>query len=119
MNGASQLDSAALVGAGTGWTAIRAVDLDGDSRADLIWEHADGTTSSWLMAGTTARAYGNFLGANTGWHLAATADLDGNGKADLVWRKDDGSYGVWVMNGAQASSYGSFFGPNTGWEVLR
>jgi hypothetical protein len=87
----------------TGWR-IRAVgDLDGDRKADLVWQHADGTLVGWLMDGLQVRR-GDTVNAprveDTAWRVVAVADFDRDGRGDLLWHHQlNGSVAVWMMNG--------------------
>jgi hypothetical protein len=58
---------------GTGWTVGAVVDLNGDGKSDLVWQHTSGTVATWLMNGTTAAAMSPLSPATvaTDWHLAA------------------------------------------------
>jgi hypothetical protein len=83
----------------------RTLDVNGDGRLDLIWQHqTDGRLAAWTMAGTTeigglALTPAQLL--DTSWKVVGTGDLDGDGHADLVWQNIvDGSVGVWLMDGA-------------------
>ena len=54
MNGTS-LVSGANVGfnPGADWHAIGSGDFNGDGKADILWQNADGTVADWLMDGTS------------------------------------------------------------------
>ncbi|MBA2303532.1 MAG: VCBS repeat-containing protein [Acidobacteria bacterium] len=87
----------------TAWR-IRAVgDLDGDGKADLLWQHENGTIAVWLMNGFQVRQ-GTTLNPSrvqdTAWQLVAIADFDRDGRRDLLWHhQEDGRIAVWLMNG--------------------
>jgi subtilisin family serine protease len=80
------------------------MDLNGDSRLDLLWQHqGDGRIAVWLMNGLTQIA-GTALSpaqvTDTAWKIAGTGDLDGDGASDLVWQNvADGRVSAWLMNG--------------------
>lgn len=90
------------------WKIKAAGDVNGDGKADLIWQADDGTLAVWYMNG--AQVIGTYwLSINkmsdTNWQIVGAGDLDGDGKADIVWQdKTDGWLGVWLMNGSQVVS---------------
>jgi subtilisin len=84
---------------------IRAVgDVNGDGKADLIWQHdGNGEVSVWLMNGLNV-IEGALLSppqvTDLNWKIVGAADFDGNGTRDLVWQHEtDGRIAVWFMNG--------------------
>ena len=90
MNGTS-LISGANVGfnPGPAWHVIGSGDFNGDGKADILWQNADGTPAVWLMNGTTILSGAN-VGFNPGaaWHEIAAGDFNGDGKADILWQND-------------------------------
>jgi hypothetical protein len=80
-------------------------DVDGDGRADLVWQNTTtGALAMWTMNGGTVLST-QMLDAtvpDVAWHIAGTGDLDGDGFADLVWQHDgDGTVAAWFMRGTQ------------------
>jgi hypothetical protein len=45
------------------------IDLDGDGKADIVWQNADGSVAAWLMNGTTMTSGLGILGPGTGWSI--------------------------------------------------
>jgi VCBS repeat protein len=87
----------------SGWNIRGVGDVNGDGRADLIFQHNDGSLAVWLMNGVNAIA-AMFLSipkvADTNWVVAGAGDVNGDGMADLVWQnKVNGGLGVWYLNG--------------------
>ena len=81
-------------------------DLNGDGRADLLWQNlSDGGLATWYLDGWNVLA-GQSLGisrvSDTNWRVVGSGDLDGDGYADLVWQhKTQGWVAVWYLAGNQ------------------
>jgi hypothetical protein len=84
---------------------IRGVgDLDGDGKADLIWQHAtQGLVAAWLMDGSQVLSTTSLSLPRTSdlhWQIVGAGDTDNDGRADIIWRHDtEGWLGVWRMDG--------------------
>jgi hypothetical protein len=86
------------------WHIRGVADVNGDGKADLIWQHDAGWLAAWLMNGFSVTA-GTLLSVprltDPNWVIAGAGDVNGDGKADVVWQnKADGGLGVWYLNGA-------------------
>ena len=92
-------------------------DNNGDGTSDLLWRNSDGSTSQWLMNGTSVQTYGSFGQVPTAWQIAASSDLNGDGKSDLFWRNSDGSTSLWLMNGTSVATFGAFGQIPTAWQI--
>ena len=89
------------------WGIVGVGDLNGDGKADLVWQRFErtapfhGGVAVWLMNGLTLQQGAIIAPAiGTGWIIAGVGDLNGDGKADLVWRNvHTGAVAGWLMNG--------------------
>ena len=50
-------------------------DNNGDGTSDLLWRNTDGSTSLWLMNGTSVQTFGSFGVIPSSWNPVAAADL--------------------------------------------
>ena len=55
---------------GAAWQIHDAADYNGDGKADILWQNADGTPAVWLMDGLNVAGGAN-VGSNpgSGWHV--------------------------------------------------
>jgi ELWxxDGT repeat protein len=60
MNGATPIAEVGLGNPGPSWHIVASRDVNGDGKADLIWQNTDGTGGIWLMNGTTPIAETGF-----------------------------------------------------------
>jgi len=107
------------------WKIKGVGDLNGDHRADLVWQSDSGQLAVWYMSGF--QVIGNaWLSINQmsdpNWKIVAAGDLDGDGHADLIWQdKVNGWLGVWLMNGSQVLSGRNLSTPkmtDPGWTIV-
>ena len=106
------------------WRIRAAADLDGDGRADLIWQHeGTGHLAMWRMSGLTVLEGVPLQPeqvADLGWKIVGAADFDSNGRRDLLWQHQDGRIAVWFMKGTAMVS-GMPLGPgqvaDTDWKI--
>lgn len=95
----------------TSWHIVGIGDMNGDSRADILWRADDGTVSEWLA--NTNGSFTSGAGASVGpdWHIITIGDFNGDGIDDVLWRNDNGNLtewlgqtnGGWVDNSVHAS----------------
>jgi subtilisin len=88
----------------TNWHVAAAGDLDGDGRADILWQHqSSGALGVWFMNGaevgwTTPISSPPLT--DLGWKIRGAGDTNGDGRADLIWQHETtGAVGVWFMAG--------------------
>ncbi len=85
------------------WKIRGVADINGDGKADLIWQHDDGWLAAWLMNGYTVTST-VYLSVprmfDPMWIIVGAGDVNRDGKADLIWQnQSDNGLGVWLMNG--------------------
>jgi hypothetical protein len=52
------------------WRGLYAGDFNGDGKADILWQNADGTPAVWLMNGTNLISGANVgLDPGSNWHV--------------------------------------------------
>ena len=103
MNGALRLGSIRLAGPSPAadWALVALGDLDGDGRADLVWQRAStGQALAWFMNGLVKLRTETLPTPDAGWQVVAADDVDGDQRADLVLHQPDtGEVSVWLMRG--------------------
>ena len=103
---------------GADWHVITSRDLNGDGKADLIWQSSSGQPGIWLMNGTTPIAEVGLTNPGPSWHVVASGDTNGDGKSDLIWQNTDGTLGVWLMNGTTPTAEAGIGNPGSNWKVV-
>jgi hypothetical protein len=83
-------------------------DLDGDGRADIVWQNkVDGWLAVWTLNGARVLST-QLLSINKqndqSWTIVGVQDVNGDRKADLVWQRTNGTLATWWMNGAQVTA---------------
>jgi len=81
------------------WHVKGMADLNGDNRADIVFQNDNGSVVVWEMggaAGTTINAMDLVnLSPGPAWHIAGLGNMDGVGGADIVFQNDNGAAAVW------------------------
>jgi trimeric autotransporter adhesin len=91
-------------GAPLTWQLIGVTDLDGDQRADVVWQSPSGELRALLSR--TGRTWVNqpIAALPTGFNVLKLGDLDGDGKGDIVLLDSRGNLRLWKMDGAAITS---------------
>jgi hypothetical protein len=118
MDGHGNEQSGAYLGNGASygdWKVRAAGDLNGDGKADLIWQSAStGQVYIWFMDGHGNEQSGAYLGngASYGdWTIGRCGDLNSDGKADLIWQSaSTGQVYAWFMDGHGNEQSGAYIG---------
>jgi len=92
----------------TAWRVAAIADINGDLKADLIWQHDQGWLAVWYMNGAKSigSAYLNpsSIGGND-WKIVGAGDVNGDQKPDLIWQHSSGGLlSAWLMNRTTATS---------------
>jgi hypothetical protein len=95
----------------TDWEIKANGDMNGDGKADIIWQHAKtGYLAAWFINGIEVLdsvLLKPYYVSDTNWRIVAAGDFDGDGQTDLVWQEQtQGWIGVWLMDGISLT--GSF-----------
>jgi VCBS repeat protein/BACON domain-containing protein len=105
------------------WKIRGVADVNGDGKADLIWQHDAGWVGVWLMNGynvisTTYLSVSRTTDPN--WVIVGAGDVTGDNRADIFWQNQaTGQVGVWFMNGASviATRYLSTYSSDLNWKI--
>ena len=85
------------------WSLRGFHDMDGDQRADLVWQHTtDGRVVIWYTDGVFVLRKDSFQHQDPeGWRIAGLGDLNSDGHGDIIWRNcTTGQVRAWLMTGA-------------------
>ena len=105
MNGTTFVSSSMLRGGqapASGTKAIGVIDLNNDTKADILLQSSTGVVSVWFMNGAayvSSKNLRNGQAASQGWRLCGFADFNNDTHADFLWQHQDSRMAVWRMNG--------------------
>jgi len=122
----ASLGSPILSGSGysTGWSAITAVDLNGDGKDEMFfYRSTDGAYRYYTMRpdGTLATLLQGGTGYSLGWTSITAVDLNGDGKDEMFfYRSTDGAYRYYTMrpDGTLATLLQGGSGYSLGWTSI-
>ena len=69
MNGATVASTAFLGGVPSNWEIEQLADVNGDGKADVVWQDSQGTVAVWLMNGTVIESAGFPGGMSPEWEI--------------------------------------------------
>ena len=108
-----------------GFTAVKTSlrnDLNGDAKADLVFQNGDGTVGVWSMNDTAIISAEPITGAYAppGWMVKGAGDLNGDLKADLLLQNAaTGALAVWAMDGSSVLATAALpVAPGPDWALL-
>jgi len=90
---------AALPTVDASWHVKGMADINGDLRADVVFQNDTGAVVVWEMggaAGTTVTS-ANLITLNPGpaWHIVGLRDMNGDAQADILFQNDNGAAALW------------------------
>jgi serralysin len=56
---------------GSSWHLVGAADVNGDGKADILWQNSNGTPAVWFMNGTSLLSGAALPNPGTPWHALA------------------------------------------------
>ncbi|MGH7966287.1 MAG: S8 family serine peptidase, partial [Candidatus Binatia bacterium] len=74
-------------------------DFSSEGRSDILFRHASGRLTIWLMNGTEVAEKGKAGKPGRAWQVADTGDLNADGRSDIILRHTSGTITTWLMNG--------------------
>jgi len=83
-------------------------DFNGDGRADLLWQTADGLVTDLFgqpSGGFVDNSANVAINTGTDWHAIDTGDFNGDGMSDILWQNANGTVREWL-----GQSDGTFVG---------
>jgi glucose/arabinose dehydrogenase len=121
--GYAQDAASTILSVGSTARIVGAADLNGDGKADLIWQDGAGNLAAWYMDGRIVTAGLSLTPARVGagWTIKAVTDLNGDQHPDLIWQNPaTGDLYVWYLIGTQMVR-GVYVSPsriNTAWTIV-
>jgi hypothetical protein len=104
------------------WQVVGLKDLNGDGKADILWQNVNWQVAVWLMNGS------EFLGSELlrngqpamNWKVVGAADFNYDGQNDIAFQNaNSGVIAVWFLNGTSFQN-GALFAqqpPNPRWKL--
>jgi len=81
------------------WHVKGMQDINGDFRADIVFQNDSGAVAVWEMGGGlgTTILSANLVNLNPGpaWHIVGLRDMDDDSHIDIVFQNDSGAAAVW------------------------
>src|SRR5262245_41464627 len=122
---------------GAGWHVVAANDFDGNTSADILFQHDTGLLAIWemqsfgggnVLAGAPTILSERNVTQNPGatWHVVGTGDINGgaNPSSGIVFQNDNGAIAVWehpINVGTNQIAFqiqSNLPDPGAGWHVV-
>lgn len=123
--GSLPMDFAAtfLPGVDGSWDALIARDINGDSKADVVWfQQSTGTLALWLMDSPSvigSTVFPASVGPGSSWQVAGVGDLDNDSRGDILWRNGaTGEVLAWYMRSNGTIDQTLSFGAMGPWKIV-
>lgn len=104
------------------WQPVAFGDLDGDQKADIIWQRENAAVKTSFMHADGFRETRDLepgRPTDARWRIAGTGSFDEDSFQDILWQHRDGTLAVWHMNGAKLT-HAEFLSPSSpgaGWRL--
>jgi hypothetical protein len=93
-------------------------DLNGDGKADIVWETFVGDVYAGLMNGSSVTSQRFIANIWTGWSIVGGGDFNGDGKSDILWHDLDGNVAIWMMDGIRVDSFSTIGNLTPDWSIV-
>src|SRR5262249_16649391 len=80
------------------WHVKGMADINGDLRADVVFQNDNGAVAVWEMGGPAGAIRNvNLINIDPGpsWHIVGLRDMNGDQHADILFQNDNGAAAVW------------------------
>ncbi|MBI2950432.1 MAG: immunoglobulin domain-containing protein [Verrucomicrobia bacterium] len=89
------------------WNVVGVDDFNEDGRADVVFQHKNGTLAVWYLDKFATASPALFSPSTPGdpqWQAVGVTDRNGDGEADILFQhQKDGTLAVWFLNGIKLS----------------
>ena len=104
--------------AAAGYSFVATGDMNGDGKADMLFQNASGVYASWGLDGASIIGGGTIGNPGGSFQLAKIADINGDGKADLVFEGASGNYAAWLMDDTHILQGATIGSAATSWHLV-
>ena len=95
-------------------------DFNGDSMADLLWQHDTGAVGVWTMNNLSASGLVFLNSVDPAWRMVGSGDLNGDGKPEILWHHQTGGWLLAWFTDGQSVQQSTFLTParlESGWSI--